>query len=42
MDIYSSSESDIEKLMPVLFIGHGSSMNAIEDDEFSRGWQKNF
>ena len=24
--------------MPVLFIGHGSPMNAIEDNEFSRGW----
>jgi 4,5-DOPA dioxygenase extradiol len=26
--------------MPVLFIGHGSPMNAIEDNEFSRGWKK--
>jgi len=25
-------------LMPVLFIGHGSPMNAIEDNEFSRAW----
>src|SRR5512139_2348243 len=24
--------------MPVLFIGHGSPMNAIEDTEFSRAW----
>jgi len=24
--------------MPVLFVGHGSPMNAIEDTEFSRGW----
>lgn len=24
--------------MPVLFIGHGSPMNAIEDNEFSRKW----
>ena len=24
--------------MPVLFVGHGSSMNAIEDNEFSRAW----
>lgn len=26
--------------MPVLFLGHGSPMNAIEDNEFSRGWQR--
>jgi 4,5-DOPA dioxygenase extradiol len=25
--------------MPVLFIGHGSPMNAIEDNEFVRGWE---
>jgi 4,5-DOPA dioxygenase extradiol len=27
-----------ETLMPVLFIGHGSPMNGIEDTEFSRRW----
>jgi 4,5-DOPA dioxygenase extradiol len=27
-----------ESLMPVLFIGHGSPMNGIEDNEFSREW----
>src|SRR5271157_1528901 len=26
--------------MPVLFVGHGSPMNAIEDTEFSRGWEE--
>jgi 4,5-DOPA dioxygenase extradiol len=26
-------------LMPVLFIGHGSPMNAIEDNIFSQGWR---
>lgn len=26
--------------MPVLFVGHGSPMNAIEDNEFSRKWHK--
>jgi len=25
--------------MPVLFLGHGSPMNAIEDNEFHRGWR---
>lgn len=25
--------------MPMLFVGHGSPMNAIEDNVFSRGWQ---
>jgi len=29
---------DTEATMPVLFIGHGSPMNAIEDTEFSRAW----
>ena len=26
--------------MPVLFVGHGSPMNAIEDNPFSRGWRE--
>jgi 4,5-DOPA dioxygenase extradiol len=26
--------------MPVLFLGHGSPMNAIEDNEFTRGWKE--
>ena len=29
-----------EEKMPVLFIGHGSPMNAIEDNEFSQRWQQ--
>jgi 4,5-DOPA dioxygenase extradiol len=29
-----------DELMPVLFIGHGSPMNAIEDTEFSRRWRQ--
>lgn len=26
--------------MPVLFVGHGSPMNAVEENDFTRGWQK--
>ena len=26
--------------MPVLFVGHGSPMNALEDNEFARGWRE--
>ena len=29
-----------EQLMPVLFIGHGSPMNGIEDNEFSERWKQ--
>lgn len=29
-----------EQLMPVLFVGHGSPTNAIEDNEFSRRWKQ--
>jgi 4,5-DOPA dioxygenase extradiol len=25
--------------MPVLFVGHGSPMNAVEENEFTRGWR---
>jgi 4,5-DOPA dioxygenase extradiol len=28
------------KPMPVLFVGHGTPMNAIEDNDFSRGWRE--
>ena len=24
--------------MPVIFIGHGSPMNAIEDNDYTKGW----
>ena len=26
--------------MPALFVGHGSPMNAIEDNEYSRNWSE--
>lgn len=32
------TENNIKKI-PVLFLGHGSPMNAIEDNEFVRGWK---
>lgn len=34
-----STQPSTEK-MPVLFVGHGSPMNAIEENEFSAGWRK--
>jgi len=36
---WSNSLPENGAKMPVLFIGHGSPMNAIEDNEFSRGWK---
>ncbi|MFH0959064.1 MAG: 4,5-DOPA dioxygenase extradiol [Pseudomonadota bacterium] len=35
-----TSNIDNTEPMPVLFIGHGTPMNAIEDNEFSRGWRE--
>lgn len=35
---FTNSLNEQEQLMPVLFIGHGSPMNGIEDTEFSRRW----
>lgn len=35
---YTDSLGEEDQLMPVLFIGHGSPMNGIEDNEFSRRW----
>ncbi len=32
------SQSTVPAVMPVLFVGHGSPMNAIEDNHFSRAW----
>jgi len=30
----------MESKMPVLFVGHGSPMNALEDNEFTKTWKK--
>ena len=32
--------SGLSKKMPVLFVGHGSPMNAIEDNSFTENWKK--
>lgn len=37
---FTGSLPEDGNLMPVLFIGHGSPMNGIEDNEFSRRWKK--
>lgn len=36
---FTDNLSEQEITMPVLFIGHGSPMNAIEDNEFSKTWK---
>jgi 4,5-DOPA dioxygenase extradiol len=37
---FTGSLNEQDQIMPVLFIGHGSPMNGIEDTEFSRRWTK--
>src|SRR3954447_980431 len=37
---FTNDLKEQEQVMPVLFIGHGSPMNGIEDNEFSRRWTK--
>lgn len=37
---FTGELSEQEKKMPVLFIGHGSPMNGIENNEFSGQWEK--
>ena len=36
----SATAPDYPQKMPVLFLGHGSPMNAIEDNEFVHGFRK--
>jgi 4,5-DOPA dioxygenase extradiol len=36
---FTENLKDQEHLMPVLFVGHGSPMNGIEDNEFSQRWK---
>ena len=37
---WSQNLAEVGYKLPVLFIGHGSPMNGIEDNEFSRTWAK--
>ncbi len=37
---FTNNLDEQEQIMPVLFIGHGSPMNGIEDTEFSRRWSQ--
>lgn len=37
---WSNDLIGVEQKMPILFIGHGSPMNAIEDNLFSKRWQQ--
>ena len=37
---WSEDLKELDVKLPVLFIGHGSPMNGIEDNEFSRTWSK--
>lgn len=40
LKIFSDSLASHEGKMPVMFVGHGSPMNAIEENEFSKTWGK--
>jgi 4,5-DOPA dioxygenase extradiol len=37
---FTDNLGEQEQLMPVLFVGHGSPMNGIEDSAFSRRWRQ--
>ena len=38
LNIFPAIKNDRNN-MPVIFVGHGSPMNAIEENEFTRGWR---
>src|ERR1700693_4669641 len=35
---FAGNLKEQDEKMPVLFVGHGSPMNAIEENEFARAW----
>lgn len=37
-DLNNTFTEEQETIMPAMFVGHGNPMNAIEDNEFSKGW----
>lgn len=37
---FSDSLAEEDEKLPVLFVGHGNPMNAIEENEFSKGWRE--
>ena len=40
LNAFTNNLPQSEMLMPILFVGHGSPMNAIEDNEFSNSWKE--
>lgn len=40
LNIFLDTKEKFDKKMPVLFVGHGSPMNAIETNEFTNYWKK--
>lgn len=40
LDILLNTLAETALKMPVLFVGHGSPMNAIEENEFTLYWKK--
>ena len=40
LNVFLDNKEKFENKMPVLFVGHGSPMNAIETNEFSIYWKK--
>jgi 4,5-DOPA dioxygenase extradiol len=40
MNTQPQADASRSQPMPVLFVGHGSPMNAIEDNEFSQAWAR--